>query len=81
MYPMQMYHKINPNSLKSNFLGELYKKFFIEIVGKFPDCFVEFVGAIWLCSYNSFEDFVGGVILRTWVTQVILLRTLLVVLF
>jgi hypothetical protein len=26
-------------------------------------------------------DFVGGVILRTWVTQVILLRTLLVVLF
>jgi hypothetical protein len=46
-------------------LGELYKKFFIEIVGKFPDCFVEFVGAIWLCSYNSFEDFVGGVILRT----------------
>jgi hypothetical protein len=26
-------------------------------------------------------DFVGGVILRTWVTQVILLWTLLVVLF
>jgi hypothetical protein len=35
MYPMQIYHKINPNSLKRDFLGGLYKKFFIEIVGKF----------------------------------------------
>jgi hypothetical protein len=38
---------------------------------------VDFVGAIWLCCYDSFVDFVGGVILRTWPTQVILLRTLL----
>ncbi len=78
MYPMQIYHMINPNSLKRDFLGGLYKKSFIEIVGKFSDCFV---GAIWICSYDSFVDFVGGVILRTWVTQVILLWTLLVVLF
>ncbi len=74
---MQIYHKINPNSLRRDVLGGLYKKFFIENVGKFSDCFVEFVGAIWSCSYDSFVDFVGGVILRTWVTQVILLRTLL----
>jgi hypothetical protein len=47
MYPMQIYHKINPNSFKRDFLGGLYNKFFIEIVGKFSDSFVEFVGAIW----------------------------------
>jgi hypothetical protein len=62
---MQIYNKINPNSLKRVVLGGLYKKFFIEILGKFSDCFVEFVGAIWLCSYDSFVDFVGGVNIRT----------------
>jgi hypothetical protein len=62
MYPIQIYHKINPNSLKRDFLRGLYKKFFIEIVGKFSHCFV---GAIWLCSYDSFVDFVGVVIIRT----------------
>jgi len=43
-----------------------------------------FCGLCWWCyfknlshSSDSFVDFVGGVILRTWVTQVILLRTLL----
>jgi hypothetical protein len=46
-------------------LGGLYKKFFIEIVSKFSVGFVEFVGAIWLCSYDSFVDFVGGVDIRT----------------
>jgi hypothetical protein len=45
--------------------GGIYKKFFIEVVGKFSDGFVEFVGAIWLCSYDSFVDFVGGVFIRT----------------
>ncbi len=65
MYPMQIYHKINPNSLKRDVLGGLYKKFFIEIVSKFSECFVEFVSAIWLCSYDLFVDFVGGVHIRT----------------
>jgi hypothetical protein len=65
MYPMQIYHKINPNSLKRDVLGGLYEKFFIEIVSKFSECFVEFVGAIWLCSYDLFVDFVGGVHIRT----------------
>jgi hypothetical protein len=37
---------IYPNNLKRDFLGGLYKKFFIEIVGKFSDGFAEFVGAI-----------------------------------
>jgi hypothetical protein len=37
---------IYPNNLKRDFLRGLYKKFFIEIVGKFSDGFAEFVGAI-----------------------------------
>jgi hypothetical protein len=65
MYPMQIYHKIKPNSLKRDVLGASYKKFFIELVGKFSDCFAEFVGAIWLNSYDSVVDFVGGVNIRT----------------
>jgi hypothetical protein len=52
---MQIYHKINPNSLKRDVLG-LYKELFVDILGKFSDCFAEFVGAIWLCCYDSFVD-------------------------
>jgi hypothetical protein len=47
------------------FWGDYTRKFFIEILGEFSVFFAEFVGAIWLCSYDSSVDFVGGVNIRT----------------